>query len=156
MMGYRAEKVKKKGWCMKIGIITVSQRHPMSVSVLFNLRAAFDTVDHHILLWRMEKWLGVLTMEFQKFQYLVKSFILYLFPLGSWIDYVFNIHSLLCWWHLAIRPRPNCDPNQTAQLLKLQTGLRDIRVWMSRDVHSWTVELIPLGPNTWGTCTLLM
>ena len=151
----------------------------VSILVLLDLSAAFDTIDHSILLQRLEWDIGIrgaalcwfksyLSNRYQfvnvnqqsspysRVSYGVPQgsvlgpilFTLYMLPLGNIIKkHGINFHCYADDTQLYL----SIKPDQTKQVDKLSTCVRDIKTWMSTNyllLNSEKTEVIIIGPKS--------
>ncbi|XP_042341350.1 uncharacterized protein LOC121942262, partial [Plectropomus leopardus] len=150
----------------------------VSVLILLDLSAAFDTIDHQILLHRLESSIGLKGTSLAWFKSYLSDrsqfvhindqpsahtkvcfgvpqgsvlgpilFTLYMLPLGNIIrKHSLNFHCYADDTQLYL----SMKPDETDQLSRLQTCLKDVKAWMSRNflmLNSDKTEVIVLGPK---------
>ena len=132
----------------------------MSVLVLLDLSAAFDTIDHAILLQRLEQLISIKGTALKssvhtKVNHGVPQgsvlgpilFSIYMLPLGNIIrTHSVNFHCYADDTQLYL----SIKPEQSNQLTNLQACLKDIKTWMTRNfllLNSDKTEVIILGPK---------
>ena len=143
-------------------LLIASDNGLVSVLVLLDLSAAFDTIDHNILLQRLEHQIGIKGTALSWFRSYLSDrsqfvhvndessinttvshgvpqgsvlgpilFTLYMLPLGNIIrNHSINFHCYADDTQLYL----TIKPDESNQLSKLQTCLKDIKSWMSCNV----------------------
>uniref|UniRef100_A0A3Q3G6B9 Reverse transcriptase domain-containing protein n=1 Tax=Labrus bergylta TaxID=56723 RepID=A0A3Q3G6B9_9LABR len=159
-------------------LLLASDRGLLSVLVLLELSSAFDTIDHWILLYRLEHLLGITGTALSWFESYLSDqsqfvhvngessmhtkvchgvpqgsvlgpilFTLYMLPLGN----IMRKHSIQ--FHCYADDTQlyvSMKPDGTSQLCQLETCLKDVRTWMTRNLlllNSDKTEVIVLGPK---------
>ena len=159
-------------------LLIASDNGLVSVLVLLDLSAAFDTIDHNILLQRLEHQIGIKGTALSWFRSYLSDrsqfvhvndessinttvshgvpqgsvlgpilFTLYMLPLGNIIrNHSINFHCYADDTQLYL----SIKPDESNQLSKLQTCLKDIKSWMSCNflmLNSEKTKIIVLGPK---------
>ena len=142
-------------------LLTTADNNLLSVLVLLDLSAAFDTVDHHILLQRLEHLVGIRGSALKWFEsYLSDRFqfvnvnenssaherVRYGVPQGSVLGPIlFSLYMLplgniirehSIHFHCYADDTQlyiSMKPNESDQLVKLQACIKDIKNWMTRN-----------------------
>uniref|UniRef100_A0A669DXW8 Reverse transcriptase domain-containing protein n=1 Tax=Oreochromis niloticus TaxID=8128 RepID=A0A669DXW8_ORENI len=157
-------------------LLMASDSGLISVLVLLDLSAAFDTVDHNILLERLEHAVGITGTALQWFvSYLSNRLqfvqvngessshtkVNYGVPQGSVLGpilftlYMLPLGSIIRSIHFHCYADDtqlylSMKPDNTHQLVKLQECLKDIKTWMAANfllLNSDQTEVIVLGPE---------
>ncbi|TWW57376.1 putative RNA-directed DNA polymerase from transposon X-element [Takifugu flavidus] len=136
-------------------LLIASDHELVSMLVLLDLSAAFDTVDHSILLHRLEHVIGIKGTALDWVSHGVPQgsvlgpilFTLYMLPLGNIIwQHGINFHCYADDTQLYL----SMKPKETEKLVKLQTCLKDIKSWMSSNFllpNSGKTEVMVFGPE---------
>ena len=159
-------------------LLIASDNGLVSVLVLLDLSAAFDTIDHNILLQRLEHQIGIKGTALSWFRSYLSDrsqfvhvndessinttvshgvpqgsvlgpilFTLYMLPLGNIIrNHSINFHCYADDTQLYL----SIKPDESNQLSKLQTCLKDIKSWMSCNflmLNLEKTEILVLGPK---------
>ena len=159
-------------------LLIASDNGLVSVLVLLDLSAAFDTIDHNILLQSLEHQIGIKGTALSWFRSYLSDrsqfvhvndessinttvshgvpqgsvlgpilFTLYMLPLGNIIrNHSINFHCYADDTQLYL----SIKPDESNQLSKLQTCLKDIKSWMSCNflmLNSEKTEILVLGPK---------
>ena len=158
-------------------LLLASNKDLVSILVLLDLSAAFDTIDHHILLHRLEYLIGIKGTALNwfksylsdRFQFVhvndkpsIRTKVSYGVPQGSVLGPILFIIYMLPLGNIIRKHSINfhcfadtqlylsIKPDETNQLAKLQACLRDIKTWMSTNfllLNSEKNEVIVLGPK---------
>ncbi len=148
--------------------MTCSYRGCISLLGLLDLSAAFDTIDHNILLNRLENFVGISGSALEWFKRYLSDrhqfvavneevpqcsvlgpllFTLYMLPLGNIIrKHGVSFHCYADDTQLYIYSRPG----ETHQIEKLMECIVDIKNWMTNNfllLNSEKIEVLIIGPK---------
>uniref|UniRef100_A0A674MAK8 Reverse transcriptase domain-containing protein n=1 Tax=Takifugu rubripes TaxID=31033 RepID=A0A674MAK8_TAKRU len=174
--GFRAHHSTETALLKVTNDLLIASYHGLvSMLGLLALSAAFDTVDHSTLLQRLEHVIGIKGTALDWFRSYLSDryqfaqvhsvpssysrvshglpqgsvlgpilFTLYMLPLGNIIRQHFHCYADDTQLYLSMKPE------ETEQLVKLQTCLKDIKSWMSSNfllLNSGKTEVMVCGPE---------
>ena len=127
--------------------LLIASHKGLSIFVLLDLSAAFDTIDHHILLQRLEHFIGIKGFALSwvksylsdRFHFVsmndksIYSKVSHEFPLDSvrgqvlFTIYMLPLGNIIRKYCINV----HCYVDETDQLAKLQACVRDMKIWMT-------------------------